>query len=44
MLVYNYSHLLWEQIICDESLDPVVLGDVVDSFWLIQEHHGPFNR
>lgn len=44
MNVYNSSHLLWEQIGCDETVEPVVEGGVIDSFWLVQHNHGPFTN
>ena len=42
MTIYNSSHLYWDQVECDTSRDPVVEGEVIDSFWLIQESHGGF--
>lgn len=43
MTVYNSTHLFWEQVQCDNSETPVILGEVVDSTWIIQENHGPFS-
>jgi hypothetical protein len=42
MSIFNESHLYWEQVECDSSVDPVVENTVIDSFWLVQENHGPF--
>ena len=42
MTVYNSTHLYWDQVECDDSVVPHVDGEVVDSFWLIQEKHGSF--
>ena len=42
MTVYNSSHLFWQQIGYDHTVDPIVEGGVLDSFWLIQNNHGPF--
>eukprot|EP00615_Pteridomonas_danica_P006811 CAMPEP_0114337072 /NCGR_PEP_ID=MMETSP0101-20121206/6127_1 /TAXON_ID=38822 ORGANISM="Pteridomonas danica, Strain PT" /NCGR_SAMPLE_ID=MMETSP0101 /ASSEMBLY_ACC=CAM_ASM_000211 /LENGTH=422 /DNA_ID=CAMNT_0001469201 /DNA_START=149 /DNA_END=1417 /DNA_ORIENTATION=- len=44
MSIYNTSHLYWEQVECDASQDPAVERQVIDSFWLVQHHHGPFNN
>jgi len=44
MSIYNETHLYWEQVECDASEDPVVERTVVDSFWLVQENHGPFSQ
>lgn len=35
--VYNKTHLHWEEISIDKK------GEVLDSIWVIQESHGPFN-
>ena len=42
MTVYNATHLFWEQVQCDLSEEPVLLGVVVDSTWIVQEYHGSF--
>lgn len=42
MSVHNASALYWEQVQCDSSETPVLEGVVIDSFWLIQNSHGPF--
>lgn len=42
MTVYNSTHLFWEQVECDLSDTPQIIDETVDSFWLIQENHGPF--
>lgn len=42
MNVYNETHLYWEFIETDLSVTPQIVGQVMDSFWLIQEYHGSF--
>ena len=42
MTVHNASHLFWEQVQCDLSQEPALEGVVVDSTWIVQEHHGSF--
>jgi acid phosphatase type 7 len=44
MTVYNESHLYWEQVEADLSASPAVEGEVIDSFWLIQNNHGSFGN
>lgn len=44
MIVHNSTHLYWDQVECDDSVVPHVDGEVVDSFWLVQEKHGSFIR
>ena len=39
MSVYNSTHLHWEQVQCDLSVDPQADGIVADEFWLIQTSH-----
>lgn len=34
--VFNHTHLYMEQVSVDKE------GDVIDSFWVIKDHHGPF--
>lgn len=36
MQIFNHTHLYMEQISVDKA------GDVIDSFWLIKDEHGPF--
>lgn len=42
MTVHNASHLYWEQIQTDNGQPPATWNSVVDSVWLVQEHHGSF--
>lgn len=44
MTIYNSTHLYWDQVECDMSKTPMRLGEVIDSFWLIQYKHGPFGQ
>jgi len=42
MEVHNSTHLLWEQVMTDEGQPKADYGKVIDSFWLVQNDHGPF--
>ncbi|XP_060563961.1 acid phosphatase type 7-like isoform X2 [Ruditapes philippinarum] len=35
--IFNATHLYWEQV-------AVLNGEVLDSVWITQEHHGPFSH
>ena len=45
MTVYNASHLHWEQVMTDPTFfSQSEYGTVIDSTWIIQHNHGPFDR
>eukprot|EP00041_Stephanoeca_diplocostata_P034117 m.1144845 g.1144845 ORF g.1144845 m.1144845 type:complete len:676 (+) comp24464_c0_seq12:41-2068(+) len=44
MSVFNSTHLYWEQVQTDPTLFPTSdYGRVIDSVWVTQENHGPFD-
>eukprot|EP01059_Diplonema_ambulator_P001399 TRINITY_DN1116_c0_g2_i2.p2 TRINITY_DN1116_c0_g2~~TRINITY_DN1116_c0_g2_i2.p2 ORF type:complete len:545 (+),score=236.89 TRINITY_DN1116_c0_g2_i2:42-1637(+) len=44
MMVYNASHIHWQQVQTDPTLFPTAdYGRVIDDVWIVQDHHGPFN-
>lgn len=38
MKAYNHTHLYFEQISVDKE------GDIIDSFYVIKEQHGPYEH
>ncbi|XP_024215555.1 acid phosphatase type 7 isoform X2 [Halyomorpha halys] len=36
--IFNHTHLYWEQVSAEKE------GDVIDSMWLIKDHHGPYTK
>eukprot|EP00756_Hemistasia_phaeocysticola_P011827 Hpha_TRINITY_DN15145_c0_g3::TRINITY_DN15145_c0_g3_i1::g.126816::m.126816 len=44
MLVYNSTHIHWQQVQTDPSKFPKSdYGRVIDDAWIVQHNHGPFN-
>ena len=45
MMVYNYSHIHWQQVQTDPSQFPMSdYGRVIDDIWIVQNRHGAFNK
>jgi len=42
LTVHNDTHLYWEQIMTDNGQPKADYGKVIDTMWLIQQHHGPY--
>ena len=44
MIVYNSSHINFQQIRTDPTLFPLSgYGDIIDDYWVVQGHQGGFN-
>eukprot|EP01060_Flectonema_neradi_P029795 TRINITY_DN41_c0_g2_i1.p1 TRINITY_DN41_c0_g2~~TRINITY_DN41_c0_g2_i1.p1 ORF type:complete len:530 (+),score=144.80 TRINITY_DN41_c0_g2_i1:44-1633(+) len=44
MMVYNSSHIHWQQVQTDPTEFPQSdYGRVIDDVWIVQDRHGPFN-
>eukprot|EP01065_Artemidia_motanka_P042868 TRINITY_DN581_c0_g1_i1.p1 TRINITY_DN581_c0_g1~~TRINITY_DN581_c0_g1_i1.p1 ORF type:complete len:567 (+),score=211.15 TRINITY_DN581_c0_g1_i1:71-1702(+) len=44
MLVYNSTHIHWQQVQTDPTEFPASdYGRVIDDAWIVQHNHGPFN-
>eukprot|EP00656_Telonema_subtile_P000801 TRINITY_DN10378_c0_g1_i1.p1 TRINITY_DN10378_c0_g1~~TRINITY_DN10378_c0_g1_i1.p1 ORF type:complete len:196 (-),score=58.37 TRINITY_DN10378_c0_g1_i1:261-848(-) len=46
MVVYNSSHIHWQQLATDPTQFPgngSSYGAVIDDAWIVQNHHGPFD-
>ena len=42
MFIHNDTHLEWQQVMTDNGQPKSMMGKVIDHFWLVQDHHGPF--
>lgn len=44
MVIYNRTHLHWQQVQTDPTLfGPDLYGRVIDDAWIVQHNHGPFD-
>eukprot|EP01061_Rhynchopus_euleeides_P006679 TRINITY_DN15726_c0_g1_i1.p1 TRINITY_DN15726_c0_g1~~TRINITY_DN15726_c0_g1_i1.p1 ORF type:complete len:536 (+),score=185.13 TRINITY_DN15726_c0_g1_i1:42-1649(+) len=44
MLVYNATHIHWQQVLTDPVHFEGKYGDILDDVWFVQHNHGPFDE